>query len=82
MDYKEKYINKDDVPNQDRRPGIWAERMERLRAGEAVVLYPRDSKHYDSLQSTAHMAAAAKGVKIKTHREARDETLELYIWLA
>lgn len=80
--YDAKFIKRDEVPGREREPGKWADWMDRLSGGEAVVLYPRDMRHLVSLRATAHMAAKAKGIKIRTHFEIRSGTLELYLWLA
>ncbi|KKK54748.1 hypothetical protein LCGC14_3081580 [marine sediment metagenome] len=60
----------------------WRGRMEKIKAGEPLVLYPTDHKHAHSLDTTARSYARYNGIKIKIRKVEQDGQLKLFVFLA
>lgn len=60
----------------------WRGRMKRVRAGESLVLYPRDNTNLYNLRITAIEAAKREGITIKTRKWDDNGKLKLFIFLA
>jgi len=67
---------------QRNKDSNWRGRMERIQAGEPLVLYPTDEKHAHSLYVTARQAARQHDIKIKSRKFNNNGQLTLYIFLA
>ena len=69
------------LPQRDKHSD-WRGRMEWIRDGHILALYPTDERHRHILDTTARGYARQYGIKIKTRKIVEDGQLTLFISLA
>ena len=70
-------------PSGQRSKGSnWRGRMERLKDGEGIMLYPGDDQHSHVLACTAYKAGRQAGIKVRTRKFEKDGRINLLIWMA
>ncbi len=73
---------KDSPFGQRSKNSDWKGRMEKLIAGESLILQAKDRRHAHILSVTARQAARERGIKLTIRRTAVSGELRLVIWLA
>ncbi len=72
---------RDNPSGQRSKDSNWRGRMEKLKAGDSLMLYPRDNRHSIILAQTAYAAGKRSGIKVKTRKFMKDGRINLLIWM-
>ncbi len=75
-------VFKDQPLPQRNKHSDWRGRMEKIVAGEPLVLYPTSERHRHNLDTTARGYARQYGIKITTRKLIDNGQIKLFIYLA
>ena len=81
QDELDRILKEHPTPHRNKNSN-WRGRMERIKAGEPLVLYPEDEKHRHILKCTAYQYAFQYGIKITVRKLIDNGQTKLVIFLA